>query len=288
MTSPTRGYVTLATGNPDFLEMAVDMALSLRQHSSLPVAIACDEPLGDLARSRFGTVFDEVTKIPERFLGGRSRKFGVPEATPFEEAAFVDADCIVLGPLDHLFASLADADLAFLGEQLTTADDENHHGFSTRWLMGRFDLERYLKTNSGIFTFRRTGALEVMEALRVSHETEVRPRLRWALLRGAWVGDEIPIGVVGGRLGIRTLPEPHAMYWPHEFADIDLDRPTKPLLHMIWPPGPELFQALLADMTARRDQAGVPPGGVAAWRSEVRSLERMRRRRRFLEFVRWW
>lgn len=284
----SRGYLTLAAGRPAYLEMAVDMALSLREQTELPVGIVCDAPLAASARERYASVFDSITLLPDRFERGRVRKYGVAEASPFAETVFVDADCVVLGPLDHLFEPLARQSMAMLGEQLTTADDENHHGFSTRWLMRRFSLDRYLKTNSGVFAFRREPALEIMASFLRCFEEEARPRLRWSLLRGAWLGDEIAIGIVGGRLGLGTLGGDHPMYWPSEFDSIDPDRPAKPLLHFIWPPGPELLERLIADMLRRRRDRGVPGDGTDAWRAEVRELEKMKRRRRVLERLGWW
>ncbi len=284
-----RGFLTLATGREGFLEMATDMALSLREHTRLPVGVVTDRALAEVARSRFATVFDEVTLIDERFLQGRVRKYGVAEGSPFEETVFVDADCIVLGPLDHLFEALRHHDVAMLGEQLTRDDDENHHGFSTRRLMERFDLQRYLKTNSGLFAFRKGPAVGVMEAWRACFVEEVRPRLKWSLLKGGWMGDEIAIGVVGGRLGLGTLPPPHAMYWPHELDTLDLDAPAKPLLHFIWPPADAVLERLLREMAERRRRVGLPPGGSEEhWRVEGRKLRRMKRRRRFLERLGWW
>lgn len=284
----SRGYLTLAVGRPAFLEMAVDMALSLREHTALPVGVVCDAALAVLARERYTSAFDHVTLLPERFDRGRVRKYGIAEACPFDEAVFIDADCIVLGSLDHLFKPLATRAMAMLGEQLTTADDENHHGFSTRWLMRRFELERYLKTNSGVFAFRREPALEIMEAFLRCFEDEARPRLRWPLLRGAWLGDEIAIGIVGGRLGLGTLGAEHPMYWPAEFGSIDPDHPSKPLLHFIWPPDASLLERLLADMRDRRRARGVGGDGSAAWRAEVEELRKMRRRRLVLEKIGWW
>lgn len=286
MTEDARGFLTLATGRVGFLEMAVDMALSLRDHTELPIGVATDRPLAGLVKSRYASVFDHATVVSDRFLDGRVRKYGVAEASPFEETVFVDADCLVLAPLDHLFDALGDHDVAMLGEQLTRDDDDRHHGFSTRRLMKRFDLERYLKTNSGVFAFRRTPAIDVMEACRTCFVEEVRPRLRWSILLGRWVGDEIAIGLVGGRRGLGTLPLPHPMYWPHEFETLDLDTPAKPLLHFIWPPPDEVLERLLREMRARRRDADVPGDGMGYWLAEVKKLRRMKWRRRLLERLR--
>jgi len=277
-----RGYLTLAAGRPRYLEMAVDMALSLREHTDLPIALAADGPIAALATSSYSSVFDAVTSLPERFTG-RARKYGLAEASPYEETLYVDADCIVLGGLDHLFDALSYSDLAMVGSQLSEDEDHNHHGFSTRALMRRFGLERYMKTNSGLFSFRRSAALEIMEECLECFLHEAGPRLRWQIVLGRWLGDEIAFGIVGGRRNLGTLPAPSPMYWREDFAALDLAAPTKPLLHLIWPPEPDVVDALVAGCRTRRAAAGVPGDAEAHWREEVERLERMVRRRRLAE-----
>lgn len=285
---PRRGYLTMAVGRPRYLEMAVDMALSLREHSPHPIALSADAVLARLAAERYSGVFDEVTPIPRRFLDGRAIKYGAAAASPFAETMFVDADCLVLGSLEYLWAGLEKSDMAMLGELLTVDENENHHGFSTRRLMRRFGLDLYLKTNSGIFCFRTDPALGIMDACLECYLHEVRPKLRGGVLRGGWIGDEIGFGVVGGRRKLGTLPLPQPMYWPREFATLDPTRPTKPLLHFIWPPEPPLLEALLSGATRRREEAGLAPSDHAHWLTEVRSLRTMARRRRLLERLRIW
>src|SRR6056297_2063245 len=182
MPNVSRGYLTMAVGRSRYLEMAVDMALSLREHDDRPIALAADATLGRTARERYAPVFDAVTEIPGRFLDGRAIKYGAAAASPFSETMFVDSDCFVLGSLDYLWSALEGADMAMLGELLTEREDENHHGFSTRRLMRRFGLDHYLKTNSGIFCFRTEAALEIMEACLVTFLEEIRPRLRGGIL----------------------------------------------------------------------------------------------------------
>lgn len=288
MTNPSRGYLTMAVGKPRYVEMAVDMALSLRDHTELPIAITVDETLEGVVRERYAGVFDEITRLPDRFLDGRALKYGTAEASPYDETMFVDADCIVLDSLEGLWSVLDDTDMAMVGEHLTEADEQNHHGFSTRDLIRRFGLGTYLKTNSGLYCFRRGPALRIMDECLECYLHEARPKLRWSLLFGRWLGDEIAFGIVGGRRGLRTFPEPSPMYWPPEFETLDLERPEKPLLHMIWPPPPATLGALVEEARARRRAAGVCGDGEADWRAEVQHLERMAGRRRFLELLRWW
>ena len=275
-----RGYLTLAARDPRYLEMAVDMALSLRAHTELPIALAADDALADMARARYAAAFDAITLVPERFRRGRALKYGMAEASPFDETIFVDADCIVLGSMEHLWPTLQTSDMAMTGEQLTAGDDRNHHGFSTRRLIRRFELDTYLKTNSGLFCFRRGPAIQIMEECRDCYVNEVLRQLRWTTLLGRWLGDEIAFGIVGGRRKLGTLPKPDAMYWPEEFPTLDLARPTKPLLHMLWPLEPHQLQQLLAGTRARRGAAGLPGDAEAHWREESKRLGRLKRQRR--------
>jgi hypothetical protein len=278
----------MAVGKVRYVEMAVDMALSLRAHTDLPIAIAVDGALEAQVRSDYAKVFDQVVRVPQRFLDGRALKYGTAAASPFEETMFVDADCIVLSSLDALWGILDHTEMAMVGGHLTTSEDQNHHGFSTSKLMRRFGLERYLKTNSGLFCFRREAGLQIMEECLECYLHEARPKLRWSLLFGRWLGDEIAFGIVGGRRGIQAFPEPSPMYWPPEFESLDLERPVKPLLHMIWPPPAATLDALVVAARERRRAAGVCGDGEPHWREEVRHLERMADRRRFLELLRWW
>jgi hypothetical protein len=262
--------------------MAVDMALSLREQTDLPIAIAADEALAALAKSRYAKVFDEVTLIPQRFRVRRALKYGSAEASPFEETAFLDADCILLGSTDDVFDSLDGTDLAMIGEQMTPSDNAYHHGFATSRLIRLFGLEQYLKTNSGFFCFRRSAALEIMDECRECYLTEVLPKLRWSQLLGRWLGDEIAFGIVGGRRRLTPLPKPDHMFWPNEFQRLDLANPEKSLLHMIWPPAAETLDALLRQTADRRAAAGVPGDAADHWRTEVRHLQRMVFRQRLL------
>ncbi|SVC06233.1 uncharacterized protein METZ01_LOCUS259087, partial [marine metagenome] len=62
--------------------MAVDMALSLRDHTEYPIALAADDFIIDLAKNKYRSVFDHMTLLPLRFREGRALKYGAAEASP--------------------------------------------------------------------------------------------------------------------------------------------------------------------------------------------------------------
>jgi hypothetical protein len=262
----------MAVGRARYLEMAVDMALSLRDHSSLPVALASDGRLAARARARYPEVFDHVTEVPARFLFRRAMKYGAAAASPFEEALFIDADCLVLSDPDRLWSVAGGRPLVMVGSRLGAAEDGNHHGFSTRALMTRFALDRYLKTNSGVFYLERSGALELLDACLACYRHEVLPALSGSWLHRRFLGDELGFGIVGGRREIGTFPIPGPMYWPHEIEVLDLATPIKPILHMISAPRPHTLAKIVELIRARRRAAGLPPGSARVWRDEARRL----------------
>lgn len=262
-----RGYVTLAVGNPRYLELAVDMRLSLAEHDPLPVALVADERLARVTGERYPGVFDHLAILPERFRAHRGIKYGVGVSSPFERNIFIDSDCIVLSPLDGYWEQLAGADIAFVGRLLEGDDEDRHHGFSTRWLRQRFGIDAYLKSNSGVFYFRKSTAVPLFEECLTLYLEEILPKLR-----GGFLGDELAFALVGGKHRLTTFPQPGPILWRQELARLDVDRPEKPVMHMIAPIPRDTMRRLMADVEERRRKAGLPGGSSVHWRWKMRKV----------------
>ena len=266
-----RAYLTLAVGDRRYLEMAADLALSLRAWTALPIVLAADDTLAARADASFGGVFTEVVRLEPRFLEGRARKFGVAAASRFDETIYVDSDCIVLSDPASLWDAAGVGPVTMAGEMLGPADRAYHHGFATRGIMRELDLRAYFKTNSGVFHFRREGGREALEACLRCHRDEVLPRLGRRLRPWRYLGDEIAFGVVGGRRGFGAFTGPGPMYWSQEVEALDLAHPTKPVLHFISPIPRATLDGLLEGVARRRREAGLPAdGSLGYWREEAR------------------
>ena len=140
----SRGIVTLAVGHRRYLEMAVDMALSYHEHDRRDVVLVADAGIAQIARSEYGSIFGDVVVLAPRFREGRAVKFGVVEASPFDRALYVDADCLIVGSLEEYWAELERFDVALVGELLGIEDERTHHGFSTGALMRQLEAHAYL------------------------------------------------------------------------------------------------------------------------------------------------
>ncbi|MEX2526954.1 MAG: hypothetical protein WEA09_04890 [Gemmatimonadota bacterium] len=269
MISARRGYLTMAVRKRQYLEMAVDMALSLREWSRLPIALATDEALRTRAEALPPGVFHEITLVEPRFLRGRAMKYGAALASPFQEAIFIDSDCLVLSPPDPIFQMAGPGPLTFIAEVLNPEDDRNHQGFSTRHLMQRLQLSRYFKSHSGAFHLRRAGAIPLMEACLECYINEILP-LRSLFRPWRFLGDELGFGVVGGRRGFDAFQGPSPIFWGKEILELNPEAPLRPILHFIGPVPSLTLEHLLEGVRRRRREVGLPEeASVAIWRAEA-------------------
>ncbi len=120
MTSPRRAIITLATTKMLYAEMAFVLARSFvfwNRSSGIPFYIFTDIEF-DLPRELQGHV--EVKRMPPGALGtGFSPKLHLDRLAPAPQTLFIDADCMVMGPLDSIFDRFAGRAVSVFGERMT-------------------------------------------------------------------------------------------------------------------------------------------------------------------------
>jgi len=264
MTSPknNRGVITIATGEKVFAEMAVDMALSYKALHTEPVSCLVDDSLEQYMSSIYGNVFEHIIPISDKSSGNRKRKFSVAKHSPYEHTLFIDADVLILNSINHLWIESHETPLMMLGEYLTSGANINHHGFETAKIIEEFELEQYLKTNSGVFAFKKSLSQDIFESC-----AEVYDELlyRKSKIGEGWIGDEIAFGVVGGRLKIPFFKSPSPMMWPEQLLKLQPGDISTPICHFIGEiPNPAL-KWLVGNCRARRFQSGITPISATHW-----------------------
>ena len=102
---PTRGFVTIATGNEKYYRLAENLLRSYRlcTANDLPFAIICDRE-NEITRQ-----FDR-TVIMETPSGSYMDKLLLYRYAPYDETIFIDADSLILSDLSGLWEDFADAD----------------------------------------------------------------------------------------------------------------------------------------------------------------------------------
>ena len=260
------GFITVARGDVGYVEMAVDLALSLRQHHGEPIAIVVDEAAEARVRADYSRVFDEVLRLPPGHDHGWACKFALADTTPFERSLFIDADTLVLADLGDVLMQAREADMLMMGKFRTAETTEMHHGFPIRGLIREFALDRYFDNHSGAFSFRRDPGRQFLAECREVYLRDLyRPSRR---IRGL-VGDELAFGIVAARRGVSIMREPYPVYWSNELAELQPDRRWKPLCHFHAAPRPDAMIWLMAEVSARRQAAGLPDTSVRFWQRKA-------------------
>lgn len=109
--SMERGFVTMATGDISYFEVARNLLLSYRWFSRdpLPFAIICDR------ENEITAMFDRVVMI-DRPVHSFLDKLRVPGLVPFDENIFIDSDCLAYRDLNGLWKLFSgSADFSVLG-----------------------------------------------------------------------------------------------------------------------------------------------------------------------------
>lgn len=90
----TRGFVTLATGNTHYYQLALNLLKSYRYRGGkYPFAILCDQ------KNEYTNAFDNIVLL-ENISGCLLDKFKVLVDSPFDETFFIEPDCIVYQNID--------------------------------------------------------------------------------------------------------------------------------------------------------------------------------------------
>ena len=93
--SSSRGFVTIATGSEHYYQLAYNLLRSYRRNGggSFPFAIIAEE------ENEYTKAFDKVV-LMSKPTHSYMDKLRLQECLPFDEAIFIDADCLVYGTID--------------------------------------------------------------------------------------------------------------------------------------------------------------------------------------------
>lgn len=115
----TRGFVTIATGNPFYYELARNLLLSYKLYTDkpYPFAILCDQ------ENEYTALFDDVVLIPNA-KKNYFDKFELLIRAPYDETIFIDADCLAYDDLNRYWDYFQNADDFSAGGEDVPADSD--------------------------------------------------------------------------------------------------------------------------------------------------------------------
>jgi hypothetical protein len=107
-----RGVITLAFGPEKYIEVAKNLALSIRRNwPDVPISIISDRTPEELT-----PLFDSVIPVDQSIKGTLFHKLSLDNYTPYAETLFLDSDCMVVRNMDFAWDYFADTDFGVLGE----------------------------------------------------------------------------------------------------------------------------------------------------------------------------
>ncbi len=198
----TRGIVTAAFGQRKYAEMSVDLALSVKAHSSLPVTLVIDSDiLGSLGvkdRAVFDriivTALDDVKTVSNLFIRAKQEAI---RKSPYQISLFLDADLLCRTDPSYLLAGIGVDDLRVFGRyhDAQSCGEVSHHGLLISQLLVNFQVQRYTYCSLAAFAFGTVAAARLDMLLDV-HQGRVAAV---AQRTGSPYNDEILLGVLGER-----------------------------------------------------------------------------------------
>ena len=267
------GFVTVASGNIKYAEMAVDMALSLREQHSEPIWLVADEASARHVNQNYPGIFDGISLIPAGYDLVRTHKFAIAEAAPCKRGIFIDADTLVLAPLDKLIAKTRGHGFVMMGAFLPPDSDRKHHGRPVRGLIREFGLERYFTNHSAAFGYEREYARSF---LRECHEVYTRRLYTLRHRLQGFVGDELAFGIVAARRGMEPMDKPFPVLWSNELARLQPHDTWKPLCHFINAPAQPALDWMMDEVRRRRRERGFALVSEQHWRQKAARRQKSR------------
>ena len=267
MEAKERGFITLAFG-AKYAEMAIDMALSLREYHSECISIAVDHVAARQLKRYQPTPFDQITILPQH-VHPWGAKFLVADASPYEQSAYIDADILFLGPSNFLTHHYT-APLAMYGAYMSPEKDYKTY-FPPKEICADFGLSRYFWATSGIFLFRKSEASKFFQTCYEFYTTGIKKYPRYA--QGS-IPDEMIFGIMSDRYPIDSIPCPTVHPWPmteHLQTILTSDRQW-PTFHMFANPNEAYMQSLMDGLSRRRREAGFELVSETIWRNKASSI----------------
>lgn len=149
----SQGYITLATGPRQYLEMAINLLASIKYNDrSRETCIVLDE--GESLPEEYRVIVDRVAYLkPAHGFYGCLNKLRLLEISPFDETIFVDADCILVkNDMDRHWAKFQCDGFSIAGAKVTQGD---WYGFRIAEIIEKLRIPYMVKMNSGVFYFAK-------------------------------------------------------------------------------------------------------------------------------------
>lgn len=214
-----RGFVTLATGEKRYYELAANLLKSYRMNCSnpYPFAIIADK------KNEYTSLFDHVVMISDPTCTFMD-KLRLYELMPYKETIFIDSDSLAFGDLNEWFSLFENAgDFAAFGYAKTDFSNKKQFGWFEYEGMREFkERIKFIPSfNGGVYYLRKT------ETCRQVFETAKYAAVNWEKYSFNGFKDPADEPVLALGMAVNNCP-PVSGGWGTEL----LFAPSKKTLHI--------------------------------------------------------
>lgn len=258
------GFITLAFGK-EYAEMAIDLALSVKEFHDEPISILADKVAADHIKKYNPSPFDQIHTIRDK-IHPWGAKFLIGNHCKYDRAAFIDCDIIFLKHTNFLSYPLSKP-LAMFGAYMDRGTSFKTY-FDSSEIFEDFKLERYFWATSGIFFFDNQQAKPFFEDCLKFYKNGIRAYPKYY---SKSIPDELVIGVIGQQYDIQSINCPTIHPWPmlDRLKDLSPDDHDWPSIHVFAPISEAYLSNLLAKINDRRRAHNFPQTSEKVWRNKA-------------------
>jgi len=148
-----QGYITVALGMQKYVDMAVNLARSIRHYDPIrPICLIHDGRVSLSAAAR--EAFDDFVALPEdpEYVGV-ANKLRLFDATPYDETMYIDADCLLVrDDIDRHWRAAAPTFFTMTGERATAG---RWNDLDIAATCREFSIPYLVRMNSGVLYFKK-------------------------------------------------------------------------------------------------------------------------------------
>jgi hypothetical protein len=261
-----RGFITLACGTA-FAEMAIDLALSVKEFQSEPISILVDSAAKKrLIKNNGLSLFDELIEINST-IHPWGMKIVAAQHAPYAENIFIDADVILRRPTGF-FDTFTVGAVAMYGAYMTPEDDFLTYYHSSE-IFREFEISRYFWATSGIFQFRRPDADSFFNSCATFYQHGIK---RHPQFISDSLPDELVFGIQSDRFPIDAIKCETLHPWPmaNTFHEVHWSDLTWPTVHVFGKLNDDFMADFLKTICSRRQRFKIPETSAQHWMAKSR------------------
>jgi len=207
----TEGYVAIAMDDSRYLDLAANLALSIRRLDTRPISVIVNPAV--TLRPEYHDLFDAIIMAPDApDIKGAMNKGRLYDLTPYERTMYVDTDCLLFSNrVEFFWRKLAGRPFAVEGVRQT---DGAVFGCSlgvkdAASIRARLSVPHVVVCNTGVMYVERSqAAQELFECVLALYRGPDRDHISYPFKHQGEYNDEPFFGVAMPMLNIAPLDSP--------------------------------------------------------------------------------